>query len=111
MICFSEIWLDEVGNSLYELSNYISKRQVRDDRKGGGVSIYINNSLRFNSLGIVSPAGDFNLNLLDHESNKEMRDFWKIIYRNGMIPTIMKPTRITRTTATALDPYPCQFFY
>ena len=102
MICFSEIWLDEVGNSLYELSNDISKRQVRDDRKGGGVSIYINNSLRF----IESPAGDFNLNLLDHESNKKVRDFLNIIYRNGMIPTINKPTRITRTTATALDPYP-----
>ena len=26
-----------------------------------------------------------------------------IIYRNGMIPTINKPTRITRTTATAID--------
>ena len=35
VICFSETWLDEVGNSLYELPNYISKHQVRDDRKGG----------------------------------------------------------------------------
>ena len=106
MICFFLLFLDEVDDSLYELSNDISKRQVRDDRKGGGVSIYINNSLRFNSLDIESPAGDFNLNLLDHESNKKVRDFLNIIYRNGMIPTINKPTRITRTTATALDPYP-----
>ena len=47
MICFSETWLDEVGNSLCELPNYISKHQVRDDRKGGGVSIDIHNSLGF----------------------------------------------------------------
>ena len=47
VICFSETWLDEVGNSLYELPQYISKHQVRDDSKGGGVSIYIHNSLSF----------------------------------------------------------------
>ena len=50
VICFSETWLDEVGNSLYELRNYISKHQVRDDRKGGRVSMYIHNSLSFKVL-------------------------------------------------------------
>ena len=48
-------------------------------------------------------AGDFDLNLLDHESNKKVHDFLNIIYRNGMIPTINKPTRVTRTTATAIE--------
>ena len=48
-------------------------------------------------------AGDFNLNLLDHESNKKVHDFFNSIYRNGLIPTINKPTRVTRTTATATD--------
>ena len=47
VICFSETWLDEVGNSLYELPNYISKHQVRDDCKMEGVSIYIHNSSNF----------------------------------------------------------------
>ena len=162
MICFSETCLDEVGNSLYELPNYISKHQVRDDRKGGGVSIYIHNSLIFkvhsnlciNSIDIeslsielsldnkrstfvnvlyrppngkIEPfetflvkllfklfslqngnkdlhiAGDFNLNLLDHGSARKVHDFLNIIYGNGMIPTIKKPTRVTRTTATAID--------
>ena len=50
VICFSETWLDEVGNSLYELPNHISKHQVRDDRRGGGVLIYIHNSLSFKVL-------------------------------------------------------------
>ena len=48
-------------------------------------------------------AGDLNLNLPDHESNKKVPDFFNIIYRNGMTPTINKPTRVTRTTATAID--------
>ena len=50
VICFSETWLNEVNNSLYELPNYISKHQVRDDRKGGGVSICTHNSLSFKVL-------------------------------------------------------------
>ena len=159
VIYFSETWVDEVGNSLYELANYISKHQVRDDRKGGGVSIYIHNSLSFKVLsnlcinsvdieslsiessldnkrstfvnvlyrppnGKIEPfetflvkllssvqkankdlyiAGDFNLNLLDHESNKKVHDFLNIIYRNGMIPTTNKPNRVTITIATAIE--------
>ena len=51
VICFSETWLDDTdSNSLYELPNYISKHQIRDDRKGGGVSFYIHNSLSFRVL-------------------------------------------------------------
>ena len=48
-------------------------------------------------------AGDFNLNLLDHDKNKKVRDFLNLIYQNGMIPTINKPTRVTKKTATAID--------
>ena len=158
MIYFSETWLDEVGNLLYELPNYVSKHQVRDDRKGGGVSTYIHSSLCFNVLsnlcinfvhidflsielsldnkhstfvnvlyrlpnGKIGPfkaflvkllssipnaskdlhiAGDFNLNLLDRESNKKVHNISKNIYRNGMIPTINNPTRVTRTMVTTI---------
>ena len=48
-------------------------------------------------------AGDFNLNLLDHDSNKKVYDFLNIIYRNSMIPTINKLTGVTRKTAAAID--------
>ena len=46
-------------------------------------------------------AGDFNLNLLDH--NRKVHNFLSLIYQNGMIPTISKPTRVTRKTAAAID--------
>ena len=48
-------------------------------------------------------AGDFDLNLLDHDTNRKVQRFFNIVYRNGMIPTINKPTRVTRKTTTAID--------
>ena len=47
-------------------------------------------------------AGDFSLNLLDHNTNRKVHNFLSLIYQNGMIPTINKPTRVTRKTATAI---------
>ena len=52
---------------------------------------------------ILHIAGDFNLNLLVHNTNREVHNFLSLIYQNGMIPTINKPTRVTRKTATAID--------
>ena len=88
VICFSETWLDEVGNSLYELPNCISKHQVRDDRKEGGVSIYIHNSLSFkvrselciNSIDIESLSIELSM---DNKGNT----FVNVLYRppNGKI--------------------------
>ena len=48
-------------------------------------------------------AGDFNLNLLDHDTNRKVQRFLNIVYRNGMTPTINKPARVTRKTTTAMD--------
>ena len=55
-----------------------------------------------NSIKNYQFAGDFNLNLLDYDKNKKVRDFLNLIYQNGMIPTINKPTRVTKKTATAI---------
>ena len=46
-------------------------------------------------------ADDFNLNLLDHDTNGNVQRFLNIVCRNGMIPTINKPTRVTRKMTTA----------
>ena len=48
-------------------------------------------------------TGDFNLNLLDNDTNKKVQDFLNLIYQNNFIPTIKKPARVTMKTATALD--------
>ena len=138
--CFSETWLDETNsteNSLYEMPNYISKHQVRSDRRGGGVSIYVHKTFDFkvrsnlsinneefesisveissnkkqntlvnilyrppngeiepseiflnnvftktkNSNKAIHIAGDFSLNLLDHNTNRKVHNFHSLIYQ------------------------------
>ena len=41
-------------------------------------------------------ASDFSLNLLDHDKNKKVQRSLKLAYRNGMVPIVNKPTRVTR---------------
>ena len=48
-------------------------------------------------------VGDFNLNILTYDSNNKVRNFFNFIFQNGLIPVINRPTRITRTKATAID--------
>ena len=48
-------------------------------------------------------AGDLKINVLDHESNKKVEHFLSSMLQYNMIPTINKPTRVTRNTATAID--------
>ena len=161
IICFSETWLDERNNENlnYELPVYDSIHQIRNNRKGDRVSIYIKKVLNFkikddlsinckdgetlwiehlfenkrntlinvlyrppngqtesfeiflkNVFSITKISnkvhhieGDFNLNLLDHENSRKVQGFLNLIYQNCMIPTINKPTRVTRETSTAID--------
>ena len=48
-------------------------------------------------------AGDYNLNLLGHNTNRKAQRFLNIVYRNDMIPTINKPNRVTRKTTIAIN--------
>ena len=91
MICFSETWLVEVGNSLYELPNYISKPQVRDDRKGGGVSIYIHNSESFKVLlNLWINSVDIESLSIESTLDNKRRIFVNVLYRppNGKIESL-----------------------
>ena len=48
-------------------------------------------------------AGDFNINALDYEQNKKVQSFFNLMYRYNMIPTINKPTRVEKNSATTID--------
>jgi len=47
--------------------------------------------------------GDFNINLLHHESHVPTSHFLNSMISLGLIPTINKPTRITETSKTLID--------
>ena len=47
--------------------------------------------------------GDFNLNLLNHQSHDITGEFLDIMYSRMFVPLITRPTRITSHTATLID--------
>ena len=46
-------------------------------------------------------VGNFNLNVLDFNTNKKVQNFVNLMFLYGMIPTIHKLTRVTKTPASA----------
>ena len=47
--------------------------------------------------------GDYNIDLLKEDSDRQTHDYLDLIYSHSMIPSILKPTRITETSATIID--------
>ena len=47
--------------------------------------------------------GDFNINLLECETDNAAKNFADTLASQSFLPTITKPTRITEGTATLID--------
>ena len=47
--------------------------------------------------------GDFNLDLLKTESDRDMSDFYDFLSSFGFRPLILQPTRVTASTASMID--------
>ena len=47
--------------------------------------------------------GDYNINILNHDSHNETRNFVELLFSYSLIPLINRPTRITKSTATLID--------
>ena len=48
-------------------------------------------------------AGGFNMNVLDYEHNGKAKSFFDLMYQRNLIPTISKPTKEGKHSATAID--------
>ena len=46
---------------------------------------------------------DLEINLPDFQTNKKVLSFVNLMFESSMMPTIKKPTRVTKHTATAID--------
>ena len=161
-IGITETWLTNYNDDLYTLTGYNNVGKHRQDRKGGGVALYIKDHLTFKErsdlsifneeietyfielnrceLGIGKNViigvlykppntdieifnehlnqimytikqerklayimGDYNINLLNHEAHAPTAAFLNMIYSNGFIPLITRPTRSTTRTKTLID--------
>ena len=58
---------------------------------------------KFKSNKPIYLLGDFNLNVLEYDTNTKVKGFLNLLFQNSFIPVINKPTRVTRNTATAID--------
>ena len=47
--------------------------------------------------------GDFNINLLNYNSDSDISSFIDTMYSSSFYPTINSPTRITTTSDTLID--------
>ena len=48
VICITETWCSDNNHNLFELPQYKSIHQVRRAGKGGGIAVYLHESLTFN---------------------------------------------------------------
>lgn len=62
IIALTETWLTDNNKTLYDIPNYNSVHSTRVDRRGGGVSLYIDSTLHFKQ------RIDLNVNNKDIES-------------------------------------------
>ena len=161
VVALTETWCNDekaTQNSLLQLPNYTPIHQIRNNgQRGGGVVLYVHNSLNFkilkkqstnsndlecacieivrkNAKNIIVSCiyrpprrdshkflediktlicknqekplfllGDLNINSLDYSINTNVRDFFNLIFQNGIFPLINRPTRVTKSSATIID--------
>ena len=62
-------------------------------------------SISLKSNKLFCAAGDFNLNVLDYNKNKneKVTKFLNLTFEYGLVPVINKPTRVTKNTATTIN--------
>ena len=51
----------------------------------------------------VFMVGDLNINSFDYDNNVLVKNFSNLIFQSEFLPLIQRATRVTRTTATAID--------
>ena len=95
IICFSETWLDETNNENlnYELPVYDSIHQIRNNRKGDRVSIYVKKVLNFkikDDLSISCKDGE--TLCIEHLFENKRNTLINVLYRppNGQTESFEK---------------------
>ena len=158
VISFTETWLENNDLDDFMLKGYKFYRVSRTNKRGGGVAIYVKESIKHNQVKELSKSidnvldfvaveielnnakkinvctlyrppntdieqfnneineilksfkrktvylcGDYNINLLNSESNMNTNAFIDLMFSYGLRPLITKPTRITEFTSTLID--------
>ena len=158
VIALSETWLIDNDSDCFNIDGYKMFTCSRTNKSGGGVALYINDSLQYKYLPDMSKClgncaevvsleithkngkktinmlhfrapkteleqlnefisnccqntrnktvylcGDFNIDLLQHDTNNITNNFIDHLYSFGLHPLITRPTRITSHSKTLID--------
>ena len=159
VIGISETWLKDIQDPLIQIQNYTIEGICRQNKRGGGVALYIKQDLGYSIrndlsvndseiescfielvnthrvnviIGIVYKPpcascenftdqvnkilghvnaenkkcyimGDFNINLLQYDTDNTVKNFINVLSSHSFYPTISKPTRITSYSSTLID--------
>ena len=113
IIILTETWLSDKNIELCNISGYTGIHCVRKNKQGGGVSLFIHNSLTFKRLNNYSISNDLfesvgvsvdisrevSLNVIYYIINNLINDF----FSNSFYPTIHIPTRVCDNTRSLID--------
>ena len=86
VLSFTETWLSEYNKSLYNFKGYSHIYKLRDKKRGGGVSMFINNKLNFQVRNDIT----FNLKNIDLIAIEILKNELNT-KRNVIILTIYRP--------------------
>lgn len=95
VIGFAETWLNQSNNDLVDLSGYSSCHNVRSTQQGGGVGLYVNDSITFSpihGLNIMKPAFESVFIQITKIPNSSLQPRVGVIYRppNADLPSFME---------------------
>ena len=95
----AEIVCDKVRNTIGNVLYRPPNGQI------GPFETFLNNAFSQIKVSIKTfyIAGDFNLNQLDHDTNRKVQNFANLSFQNGMILTINKLTRLATKAAMVID--------
>ena len=62
---------------------------------------FFNKMKHFNKAIYI--VGDTNLNLIDYETNIQVKNYLNLLFQKNFIPVINKPTRVSRNNAAIID--------
>jgi hypothetical protein len=155
VICLIETWCKNENNN-FQIPGYKAIHQTRGGGIGGGVCIFVHDSIQFQKIEILSIqnadfefltiellnhnkknalitayrppcenkksflkhlkcylknvkikqiyiTGDFNINLLNVKTEKNVKQFLDTLFQYNILPLINKPTRVTLQTESLID--------
>ena len=102
---YESLWIELISRNPKSTILSTTFRPPDGDFKAFNIFLEDIYSISLKSNKLFCAAGDFNLNFLDYNKNKneKVMKFLDWTFEYGLVPVINKPTRVTKNTATTIN--------